>query len=176
MTANAMDSDRQACLAAGMDDYISKPIQVRELRAALERASATDPPPVPRPSTPPSSPPAPRSRPTPAPASPSCATSSAATSPSRSPPSSSARPTTIASLADAVAAADPDRLREAAHSLKGSAGGMHLEHLHQLASALELRGRAGTTDGTAALVDELERQFLRVQEVFELQLRAAETR
>ena len=84
--------------------------------------------------------------------------------------------TTIAALADAVANTHPDRLREAAHSLKGSAGGMHLEHLHQLASALELRGRAGTTDGTAALVAELQRQFLKVQEVFELQLRAAETR
>ena len=48
MTANAMDSDRQACLAAGMDDYISKPIQVRELRAALERCTRNpaDAPPV----------------------------------------------------------------------------------------------------------------------------------
>ncbi|MBI4494552.1 MAG: response regulator [Chloroflexi bacterium] len=37
MTANVMQGDREQCLAAGMDDYVSKPIQPRELQAALER-------------------------------------------------------------------------------------------------------------------------------------------
>jgi CheY-like chemotaxis protein len=37
MTANAMEGDREACMAVGMDDYISKPVNRDKMRAVLER-------------------------------------------------------------------------------------------------------------------------------------------
>jgi signal transduction histidine kinase/DNA-binding response OmpR family regulator len=42
MTANAMQGDREMCLEAGMDDYVSKPIRVEELVAALNRQGGMD--------------------------------------------------------------------------------------------------------------------------------------
>jgi two-component system sensor histidine kinase/response regulator len=38
MTANAMQGDREKCLASGMDDYISKPVTLGDLQSALQRA------------------------------------------------------------------------------------------------------------------------------------------
>ncbi len=44
MTAGAMKEDRDACAAAGMDDYVSKPILVEEVIAALKRCSPVNRP------------------------------------------------------------------------------------------------------------------------------------
>ena len=50
MTASAMRGDRERCLAAGMDDYVAKPVTIESLRTVLERwlapeteSSATEP-------------------------------------------------------------------------------------------------------------------------------------
>lgn len=39
MTANAMAEDKEACMEAGMDDYMSKPINLQELVVLLEKTA-----------------------------------------------------------------------------------------------------------------------------------------
>ena len=43
ITANAMIGDREACLAAGMDEYVSKPMKTIELSTAIERVKTSLP-------------------------------------------------------------------------------------------------------------------------------------
>ncbi|MEA5452406.1 PAS domain S-box protein [Leptolyngbya sp. CCNP1308] len=151
ITANAMQGDREECLAAGMDDYVSKPIQPKELEAVLRRcklkkngdtSKSFDPHSVSNTSV---------AQMEPIPvldlqtfqalwkmvggkqaaltALVNCYLTES--------------PKLIQAIADAVSNADADALRQAAHSLKSSSASLGATRLAQLGKALETYGRNG---------------------------------
>ena len=158
MTANAMVGDREACLAGGMDDYVSKPIQIERLLEALSR--------VPQRTLPFSGAHAPDA-PAPASSRPSNATVSPdADSPLEAQAGAFSREAallkmggdeellrevimafldacdeTVAAVEAAVRANDAKALRRAAHTLKGSVATFSTGAVYETALELERYGR-----------------------------------
>jgi len=169
MTANAMQGDRELCLAAGMDDYMSKPIRVEELVAALERGTAREPDSI-RTGRPPGS--AGQDRP-------------AAERPSTPVLDRAAfeqlRATMgtdfleellstfvedsrelVGTMRRALGEKDTDSFRRAAHSLKSNAASFGAMTLSTLAKDLEALAKSGRLDGTAPRVERLAGECERV--------------
>jgi PAS domain S-box-containing protein len=152
MTANAMQGDRERCEAAGMDDYVSKPIRVDELVAALERCGR-------RPVGPG------------APGGPAVALDAAAVDPvaverltaTMGGPFVAELIDTfvedgralVATLRRALAGPDVDAFRRAAHSLKSNAETLGATGLAALARELEAMARTGGLDGAGARLETL---------------------
>jgi CheY-like chemotaxis protein len=182
ITANALQGDREACLAAGMDDYLSKPFTQQQLGAVIGRWVV-----LPMPATvhhdddrvyaaaPPTVPPAP-----PAPA-PSTAERDVinrhaldnirALSSDRGDALVQKvveayvgdTPQQLQALRRAIAAVDPNNLRKTAHSLKSSSANVGAETLAQLCKEMETLGRTETTEGASGILTDMELEFQAVR-------------
>ena len=159
MTANAMQGDRELCAAAGMDDYVAKPIRVEELVAALERAPAH------RDAAPAAGPAAPAA---PAAGAIDRAVFERLVATTGGPFVAELIDTfgedareLLATLRRTLAATDRDAFRRAAHSLKSTAESLGATGLAALARELETAARAGSLDGAAARLDRLTEHYER---------------
>jgi len=171
MTASALRGDREACLAAGMDDYIRKPIRVTEVRQALERAATGQPPAATAATS--------RTEPLP-PLALLDYTLLAQLEQLNLPGQPSVlmelvrlykreAPGLLAAMRAALAARDADHLRLKAHTLKGASSNLGAAQLQARSAALEKHGTLSPVewDAVQSLLAQAEREYEQTQTALE---------
>ncbi|HST21987.1 MAG TPA: ATP-binding protein [Blastocatellia bacterium] len=175
MTAYALPEDREACLAAGMDDYISKHIRQHELAQMLERWAGKK---SVRSETGERAEPLATSEP---------ASIDASVIESLRKLQTKDEPDFLSSLIDlfltdvpahleiiqtAIAQTDARVLANKSHSLKSSCGNLGATRMTAICQRLETVGRTGSISGAAALLKELEEEFSLVRRALEAEKRS----
>jgi PAS domain S-box-containing protein len=204
MTANAMQGDREECIKAGMDDYISKPIRVDELVRALSlckpvsrssdsasrdvalylengNTGAKGVPDVPEKSSSEIVGDRQPEPPEPAPADRPVLDGKMLQSLREIDALAEVIdiylenfPQLLQSISAAVSSADAVALRSAAHSMKSTSGTLGASGMFELCKQLEAMGRAGTTAEAPALVSQIEGEFERVRAALEIERQQCE--
>jgi signal transduction histidine kinase/CheY-like chemotaxis protein len=169
MTADAMQGDRERALAAGMDDYIAKPVQREELDTMLERWI-----PEQEPSTQRSDGDARASAGTPA--------LVLSVLESRRGPQDGGEPDKLArivglfiddvplrlgELRQAVESGEAQKVEETAHMLKGGSGYMGATHMAEICAMIQGLGTSGELSRAPELLDALEAEFERIRPALE---------
>jgi signal transduction histidine kinase/CheY-like chemotaxis protein len=157
MTAHAMKGDRERCLAAGMDGYVSKPVHAQELFETIANLAPPAAPDGQRPLAPGEEE--------------VCIDRAAALARLNHDPDLLQElaqtflddaPRMLQDVRAAVAAADAPKLRRAAHSLKGAVGIFTEGGAYQAALALEALGQAANLSGAARMLATLEKELQRL--------------
>ena len=175
LTANVMAEDRQECLAAGMDDFLAKPIRVDELVEALKKSQPLTGPvglgeaPAPRQSVTDSS-------------SPSALLDPAALERLREMAGGDAAflneifktfladaPGMLAEMRRSLERGDAATLRRAAHSLKSNTADFGATALSDLCRELEMMGKTGVLEGAAQKLASVEAEWAQVRAALESQ-------
>ncbi len=174
LTANAVEGDREHCLAAGMDDYLAKPFKAEELRQLLERwlrpaqtGPAREAPSPPREEAPPSG--------GSGPVDPAALDSIRAMQPARG--EQLVRQLVAAYLDNAAgllraleqgyAAGNVDAIRAAAHPFKSSSAQMGALRLAELCRAVEMAARNQQYDASGTALAEIREEFAAVRAALE---------
>ena len=162
LTANALPGDRERCIQAGMDDYLTKPIKFDELRTTVQRWLAT-------PTTAPLRPAVQHQPPEPTPLDPAILAELRGLQAAGEPDLLCSlidlfmdeAPSLLAAVRSAIMARDPAALRTAAHALKGCSSNLGATLLAAQCKILEDHGRAGTLAAAPAALTALETEYTR---------------
>ena len=172
MTANAMPGDRERCRAAGMDDYVPKPVRTEELYAALGRCIGWED----ECGEPTSVTPAGAGRPIDDDQKDDGIDESMLDDILQLSPEGGSElvrelvgiffteaPARLEHLRRGAAEQDPQRMTSAAHALKGGAGNIGATRLASLCGHLEKQARSGHLEGARPVVDQIEVELERLR-------------